>query len=233
MEPIYTEAARLADRAVHRTGETPRFDLDRTIDRLVTSRWLGFPLMLALLTAVFWLTIAGANVPSAMLATLLLDTIHPVLKTAAAAIGMPWWLDGLLIDGMYLATAWVVSVMLPPMAIFFPLFTLLEDFGYLPRVAFNLDQPVQAASGAHGKQALTMAMGCGCNAAGVVADPHHRQPARAADRHHHQQLRALQRPLADPDPDRHDLHRRRWRPPIWPGSSPPSRWSPSRCWASS
>ncbi len=81
---------------------------------------------------------------------------------------MPWWLSGFLFDGMYLATAWVVTVMLPPMAIFFPLFTLLEDFGYLPRVAFNLDKLFQKA-GAHGKQALTMCMGFGCNAAGVVA----------------------------------------------------------------
>ena len=85
------------------------------------------------------MTIAGANVPSRMLATLLLDTVHPALKGIAADMGMPWWLDGFLLDGVYLAMAWVVSVMLPPMAIFFPLFTLLEDFGYLPRVAFNLD----------------------------------------------------------------------------------------------
>ena len=121
---------------------------------------------------------------------------------------MPWWLRGLLwIDGMYLATAWVVSVMLPPMAIFFPLFTLLEDFGYLPRVAFNLDRLFKKA-GAHGKQALTMRMGFGCNAAGVDRHARHRQPARAADRDHHQQLRPLQRPLADADPDRHDLRRR-------------------------
>jgi ferrous iron transport protein B len=103
-----------------------------------------------------------------MLANLLIDTVHPLLKTAAAAIHLPWWLDGLLIDGVYLATAWVISVMLPPMAIFFPLFTLLEDFGYLPRVAFNLDGILKRA-GAHGKQALSMAMGFGCNAAGVVA----------------------------------------------------------------
>jgi len=81
---------------------------------------------------------------------------------------MPWWLDGLLLDGIYLATAWVISVMLPPMAIFFPLFTLLEDFGYLPRVAFNLD-PAFKRVGAHGKQALTMAMGWGCNAAAIVS----------------------------------------------------------------
>ena len=99
---------------------------------------------------------------------LLIDTIHPLLKAGAASIGMPWWLDGVLIDGAYLATAWVVSVMLPPMAIFFPLFTLLEDFGYLPRVAFNLDHIFRKA-GAHGKQALSMTMGFGCNAAGVIS----------------------------------------------------------------
>jgi len=168
LEGIYAEAARIADRAVSRSGEPPRFDFDRTIDRLVTSRTFGFPLMLALLTGVFWITIAGANVPSAMLASFLLDTVHPILKNTSAAIGLPWWLDGLLLDGMYLGTAWVISVMLPPMAIFFPLFTLLEDFGYLPRVAFNLDKMFKR-TGAHGKQALTMAMGYGCNAAGIIA----------------------------------------------------------------
>jgi ferrous iron transport protein B len=168
MEVIYTEAARLADRATTRTGEKPRFDWDRTVDRLVTSRTFGFPLMLLMLTVVFWITIAGANVPSAMLAELLIDKLHPLLKSGAAAIGFPWWLSGLLIDGMYLATAWVVSVMLPPMAIFFPLFTLLEDFGYLPRVAFNMDRVFKRV-GAHGKQALTMAMGWGCNAAAIVS----------------------------------------------------------------
>ena len=168
VESIYTDAARIADRAVTREGERGRFDLDRTIDRFVTSRWLGFPLMLLMLTVVFWLTIEGANYPSAMLATLLVGTVHPALKSAAAAIGVPLWLDGLLIDGMYRSMAWVVSVMLPPMAIFFPLFTLLEDFGYLPRVAFNLDGLFRRAGG-HGKQALTMAMGFGCNAAAIVS----------------------------------------------------------------
>jgi len=168
MESIYTDAARIADRATTHPDEKPRFDLDRAIDRLVTSRTWGFPLMLLLLTLVFWLTIAGANIPSAMLATLFIDTIHPALMGFAATIGMPWWLSGFLFDGMYLATAWVVSVMLPPMAIFFPLFTLLEDFGYLPRVAFNLDNMFRKV-GAHGKQALSMSMGFGCNAAGVVA----------------------------------------------------------------
>jgi ferrous iron transport protein B len=168
MEAIYTDAAVIADRSVQRSDEKPRFDFDRTIDRLVTSRIFGFPLMILMLAVVFWLTIAGANVPSNLLASFLLDTIYPALKSFAAYVGLWHWLDGLLIDGIYMATAWVVSVMLPPMAIFFPLFTLLEDFGYLPRVAFNLDNIFRKV-GAHGKQAMTMAMGWGCNAAGVVA----------------------------------------------------------------
>ena len=168
VEAIYTEAAQLADRAVTRPNTPTRFDLDRTIDRLVTSRLWGFPIMILLFTGVLWLTISGANVPSGLLADLLLGTIHPWLKGLAAAIGLPWWLDGFLLDGVYLATAWVIAVMLPPMAIFFPLFTLLEDLGYLPRVAFNLDNMFKK-SGAHGKQAMSMMMGFGCNAAGVVA----------------------------------------------------------------
>jgi ferrous iron transport protein B len=167
-EALYTDAARIADRAVTHPGERERFDLDRTIDRLVTSRTWGFPLMILLLTAVFWITIQGANVPSGLLATLLLEHVHPLLKDFGAALHFPWWLSGVLFDGAYLAVAWVISVMLPPMAIFFPLFTLLEDFGYLPRVAFNLDRLFSRA-GAHGKQALSMTMGWGCNAAGVVA----------------------------------------------------------------
>jgi ferrous iron transport protein B len=168
MESIYTDAAQIADRATTRPDKKPRFDLDRAIDKLITSRVWGFPLMVLLLTLVFWLTISGANVPSRMLASLLLDTVLPFLRSVFASIGIPWWITGLLLDGMYLATAWVISVMLPPMAIFFPLFTLLEDFGYLPRVAFNLDNIFRKA-GAHGKQALSMTMGFGCNAAGVVA----------------------------------------------------------------
>jgi ferrous iron transport protein B len=168
MEAFYTDAARIADRAVTRPQEKPRFDLDRTIDHLVTSRVWGFPLMLLLLTIVFWITITGANIPSQWLATILIDKVQPILHNLADAIHLPWWLSGLLIDGMYLATAWVISVMLPPMAIFFPIFTLLEDFGYLPRVAFNLDSLFRKA-GAHGKQALSLSMGFGCNAAGVVA----------------------------------------------------------------
>jgi ferrous iron transport protein B len=168
MEDIYTDASRIADRAVTHPGEEPRFDLDRTIDRLVTSRIWGFPLMILLFAAIFWITITGANIPSAFLSTLLLDKVYSLLIGISEAIGLPWWLQGLVIDGMYLTTAWVVAVMLPPMAIFFPLFTLLEDFGYLPRVAFNLDNAFKR-SGAHGKQALSMMMGFGCNAAGVIS----------------------------------------------------------------
>ena len=144
------------------------FAFDRKLDAWLTSRIFGFPLMLLILAVVFWITIEGANVPSSMLATLLVENGRPWLHGIAALMSLPWWLDGFLVDGVYLATAWVIAVMLPPMAIFFPLFTLLEDFGYLPRVAFNLDSLFQKA-GAHGKQALTMCMGFGCNAAGVVA----------------------------------------------------------------
>jgi ferrous iron transport protein B len=168
VEAIYTDAARIADRAVTRPDQKPRFDIDRTIDRVVTSRTLGFPIMFLMLAMVIWITVTLANIPSAFLFTLLIETIYPFLKQIAASIGLAWWIEGILIDGAYLATAWVVSVMLPPMAIFFPLFTLLEDFGYLPRVAFNLDSTFQKA-GAHGKQSLTMAMGFGCNAAGVIS----------------------------------------------------------------
>jgi ferrous iron transport protein B len=168
VEALYEEASRIAGRTVAVGGKTDRFNFDRALDRVVTSRWLGFPLMFLLLAGVFWITIQGANYPSELLSSLLLNTLHPALKDLGAGIGLPGWLNGFLFDGMYLAMAWVVSVMLPPMAIFFPLFTLLEDFGYLPRVAFNLDHLFRRA-GAHGKQALTMAMGYGCNAAGVVA----------------------------------------------------------------
>ena len=168
MERTYGAAHDIAARAEARGLRKAGFNVDRTLDRLLTNRWLGFPLMLAILAAVFWITIEGANVPSGMLAALLIDAAHPALKGAGDAVRLPWWLSGFLFDGVYLATAWVVAVMLPPMAIFFPIFTLLEDFGYLPRVAFNLDALFRKA-GAHGKQALTMCMGFGCNAAGVVS----------------------------------------------------------------
>lgn len=168
MEAIYTDAAQIADQATSREGQQAQLTFDRRLDRLLTSRRWGFLFMGLMFVGVFWLTIAGANVPSAMLSTLLLDTVYEALWDGANSIGAAWWIAGFWIDGVYLATAWVVSVMLPPMAIFFPLFTLLEDFGYLPRVAFNLDRLFQKA-GAHGKQSLSMMMGFGCNAAGVIS----------------------------------------------------------------
>ncbi len=167
-EETFARAAAIADQVVRRSESDERRDWDRRLDRILTSRWTGLPIMLAMLTVVMWLTVAGANYPSRFLFWLLVENGHAWLRSAAETIGLPWWLSGVLIDGCYLASAWVVSVMLPPMAIFFPLFTLLEDFGYLPRVAFNLDHAFQRC-GAHGKQALTMCMGFGCNAAGVVA----------------------------------------------------------------
>lgn len=140
--------------------------VDRRIDRILTSRWAGYPVMLVLLAFIFWLTITGANYPSQLLATVLFRLQEP-LRHLLVVLGTPGWIQSALVDGVYLVLAWVISVMLPPMAIFFPLFTLLEDVGYLPRIAYNLDQPFQRCS-ACGKQALTMAMGLGCNAAGVV-----------------------------------------------------------------
>lgn len=168
VEAIYAKASKLVKNHVSTDSESYSFRIDRSIDHIVTHRIWGFPIMFMLLGLILWLTITGANYPSQMLSKLLLDHVYPFLKDTSTDMGIPVWLGGFLIDGIYLATAWVVSVMLPPMAIFFPLFTLLEDFGYLPRVAFNLDRIFKKA-GAHGKQALTMSMGFGCNAAGVVA----------------------------------------------------------------
>ncbi len=168
VEAIYAEATTLINASVSTDFSARSFRVDRAIDRIVTHKIWGFPIMFLLLAGVLWITIIGANYPSQWLSDLFLGWLYPLLKDGANALHFPWWLSGFLIDGVYLATTWVISVMLPPMAIFFPLFTLLEDFGYLPRVAFNLDKLFRTA-GAHGKQALTMSMGFGCNAAGVVA----------------------------------------------------------------
>ena len=139
---------------------------DRRIDRVLTGRVTGWLVMVGMLALVLWLTISGANAVSDALGKLLFG-LGEGLGDCLNAAGAPAWLRGALVDGMYRVLAWVVSVMLPPMAIFFPLFTLLEDLGYLPRVAYALDKPFQAC-GACGKQALTMCMGFGCNAAGVT-----------------------------------------------------------------
>ena len=168
VEAIYAEATKLINASVSTDFSARSFRIDRAIDRVVTHKIWGFPIMFLLLAGVLWITIIGANYPSQWLSDLFVGWLYPLLKDGANALHFPWWLSGFLIDGVYLATTWVISVMLPPMAIFFPLFTLLEDFGYLPRVAFNLDKLFRTA-GAHGKQALTMSMGFGCNAAGVVA----------------------------------------------------------------
>jgi ferrous iron transport protein B len=166
VEAIYHEAERIASRAVRRSGATAKTLTDR-LDDIVTSRLLGIPIMLFLLGMVFLITISLANYPSAALSWVL-SRIEDALSAIVLGSGAPGWFHGILVLGCYRTVAWVVAVMLPPMAIFFPLFTLLEDFGYLPRVAFNLDHLFQK-SGAHGKQALTMSVGFGCNAAGVVA----------------------------------------------------------------
>ena len=141
-------------------------DRDRKIDKYLTSKVYGIPLMLVLLSVIFWITITGANYPSQLLADGLFF-IQDKLTDLFMSLGSPIWLHDILVLGIYRTLAWVISVMLPPMAIFFPLFTFLEDLGYLPRIAFNLDNYFKKSS-ACGKQALTMCMGFGCNAAGVI-----------------------------------------------------------------
>ena len=139
---------------------------DKKIDDILTSKIFGIPIMLALLAVVFWITITGANYPSQLLSKVLFS-FQDVLTNGCHALGVPDIIHGILVLGLYRTLAWVVSVMLPPMAIFFPIFTLLEDLGYLPRIAFNLDHLFKKCC-AHGKQCLTMCMGFGCNAAGVI-----------------------------------------------------------------
>lgn len=164
-EEIFQEAERICGACV--THGNPAADARRfRADRLLTGRLTGIPVMLLLLSLVFFITLAGANYPSALLSKWLF-ALQDHLSLLFQRLGAPSWLHDALVLGMYRVLAWVVSVMLPPMAIFFPLFTLLEDFGYLPRVAFNLDHSFKRCH-ACGKQALTMCMGFGCNAAGVI-----------------------------------------------------------------
>lgn len=140
--------------------------IDRKIDKVLTSKWTGIPIMLILLLIIFWITITGANYPSQAISTALF-WVQDRLIEFFISIGTPKIVYEMLVLGIYRVVAWVVAVMLPPMAIFFPLFTLLEDLGYLPRIAFNLDKHFKKCC-ACGKQALTMCMGFGCNAAGII-----------------------------------------------------------------
>lgn len=141
-------------------------DKSRKIDKILTSKATGIPLMLLLFGLLFWITAIGANYPSEWLSSFF-DFIKGELYNLFNLLSIPDFFTGILIDGVYTTLSWVVSVMLPPMAIFFPLFSIIEDSGYLPRIAFNLDK-FFAKCGAHGKQSLTMAMGIGCNACGVT-----------------------------------------------------------------
>ncbi len=163
-EGLIGAAHEICDGAVKNGGEYAK--RDRRLDKLLTSKATGFPAMILLLVLIFWLTINGANYPSKLLSDFFF-TVQDKLSELFVAANSPKWLHDALILGVYRVLAWVISVMLPPMAIFFPLFTLLEDLGYLPRVAFNLDKPFRLCD-ACGKQALTVCMGFGCNAAGII-----------------------------------------------------------------
>ena len=163
-DKVVREAERIAGIVV--TRDESNVLRDRKIDRILTSKRFGIPIMLAMLGCVFWITIVGANYPSQWLAWIF-DVGKEWIRDFFVTVGFPQFLNNLLIDGVYQTVTWIVSVMLPPMAIFFPLFTILEDLGVLPRIAFNLDNFFRRA-GTCGKQALTMCMGFGCNAAGVV-----------------------------------------------------------------
>ncbi len=158
------KAAEIARKTIFASNNNPEISL---LDKLICSKVFGLPIMLLMLFVLLWISISAANIPSQLLSGLF-SLVGTILRNCALTLGFPEMLTGIIIDGIYGTTAWVVSVMLPPMAIFFPLFTLLEDFGLLPRIAFNLD-PVFRCCGSCGKQSLTMCMGLGCNAVGVTS----------------------------------------------------------------
>ena len=163
---LYRNAEEIAS-AVVTVKQEKRYSVEHKIDDAVLSRRFGYPLMILLLVGVFWLTIVGANVPSSWLGDVLFRAVASI-DDVFLFLGIPTWLHHMIVYGMCQCLAWVIAVMLPPMAIFFTLFTLLEEWGYLPRVAMSLDHLFYRCR-ACGKQALTMCMGFGCNAAGVVA----------------------------------------------------------------
>lgn len=162
---ISLRASEIAKRTVA-VENTDKLYRDRKIDNILVNKWTGIPVMFLLLAAIFWITIAGANYPSSFLMEQLFR-LEDIIASFFISIGISDTITGLLVHGAYRTLAWVISVMLPPMAIFFPLFTILEDMGYLPRVAFNLDSAFKKAN-ACGKQSLTTCMGFGCNAVGVT-----------------------------------------------------------------
>lgn len=165
-ENFISQAEDICREAVRLPSSEQMQNFDRKLDSLLTGKLIGYPLMLLLLAFVFWLTIVGANYPSQLLSHFF-SYLQQHLSLLLQACRLPSWLHDLLVLGIFQTVTWIVAVMLPPMAIFFPLFALLEDSGYLPRIAYNLDKPFQACHSC-GKQALTMAMGFGCNAAAVV-----------------------------------------------------------------
>ncbi|MDE6788837.1 MAG: ferrous iron transporter B [Ruminococcus sp.] len=162
---ISQKASEIAAQTVTYNSPEP-YKRDRRLDKIFMNRKTGIPVMLLLFGLIMWITVTGANYPSELLSKGLF-ALGDIMSQGLLASGLPSWIEGVLIQGIYKVLAWVVSVMLPPMAIFFPMFTLLEDFGYLPRIAFNLDGCFRC-SGACGKQAITMSMGLGCNACGVT-----------------------------------------------------------------
>ena len=164
IKSIIKEAERIGNKVVK--GGEEYTDFQRKIDKILVSKSTGIPIMIMTLLVVLWITITLANYPSEMLANMFAHG-EIYIRDFFSGLNLPSWISGILIDGIYVTLAWVISVMLPPMAIFFPMFTLLEDLGYLPRIAFNLDKCFKKCC-ACGKQALTMCMGLGCNAAGII-----------------------------------------------------------------
>ncbi|MCM3115651.1 ferrous iron transporter B [Neobacillus sp. MER 74] len=166
VQNLYDRSHKLCGEGITYT-KSKRDTRTEKLDAVLTSPIFGFPIMIAMLGVLFYLTIAGANIPSSMLAEFF-GFLEGYITSFFTFLHVPDWLHGVLVLGLYRGTTWVISVMLPPMAIFFPTFALLENYGYLPRVAFNMDRLFKRV-GAHGKQSLTMAMGFGCNAAAVIS----------------------------------------------------------------
>ncbi len=163
VETLVSEAQKIAEEVTEKKGRERR---DLKIDKFLTGRLTAYPVMLLLLFFVLWVTLSLASYPSAALSRLFIFMENGISRIFII-LSLPEWLKGALVDGVFRTLGQVVSVMLPPMVIFFPTFALLEDSGYLPRIAYNLDRPF-ACAGACGKQALTMCMGLGCNAVGIV-----------------------------------------------------------------